>query len=185
MPNVYMSIVAAATSPASCSGAWYPTVPRSRVRARVPIGPSQAEIDDHGTSVAQQHVAGLQIEMDEPASVQVCERPCDLFTDGGHVGQLERAVLDDQRLQRRSFDVLEDEMWNARAGPACIEVLEGRMGKSAARCAPRARGVMRSRALVVSAGPAQLDGHRREELAAPAQPRLTSATATEASPDHQ
>ena len=93
--------------------------------------PSQAEIDDHGTSVAQQHVAGLQIEMDEPASVQVCERPCDLFTDGDHVGQLERAVLDDQRLQRRSFDVLEDEMWNARAGPACIEVLEGGMGQSA------------------------------------------------------
>src|SRR5690606_30166274 len=69
------------------------------------------EVDDHGHAVAQQHVRGLHVEVEEAAAVQVIECGADVDCNAHGVVRLEApvpAVLDHVE-QRRPLEVLHEQ----------------------------------------------------------------------------
>ena len=76
--------------------------------------PGQPEVDDHGliptVDASDQHVAGLEITMDEPLVVGGCEPAGDLCAKLDRVGDRQGAPGCDPILQPRPLDELHDEV---------------------------------------------------------------------------
>ena len=159
---------------------------RASRRSRQADGSGVGEIDEHRPSVGAHDVVGLHVEVGQPLGVQVAQSTGHLGRQASDVTGLHTASPFDDRGQRRSLDVLGDQVGRVAVELAGQEPLdEGMADRGEGRGfgeepAPGRRGV---RGLL--AGQGKFDRHLAATLLVPGQPRLVAPAGAEQRPGPQ
>ena len=130
----------------------------------------EIEIHQHGSPFPDGDILRLDVHVHDAKLVQIVQRGADLKTEANDIAGRQRSAFVQKRVERWTFDVLEDEIGNRTLEPRFQKPLDRGMRQRGYRSGLACQRPAGSLIQVIR--PRQLDCHRSPAMAGPGKPGL-------------